>query len=118
MKATKHFILALATILLQPKAVWGQEPTDISGASVTVNNDKVILPNGTTWSSTWENLPLVVRDGSTTLAIGTDYDMKVFSTEESANNDEESTDVVTTIESDGIYYARITGKVMYTGKGP
>ena len=116
MKATKHFILALATILLQPKAVWGQEPTDISGASVTVNNDKVILPNGTTWSSTWENLPLVVRDGSTTLAIGTDYDMKVFSTEESANNDEESTDVVTTIESDGIYYARITGKVMYTGK--
>jgi len=89
----------------------------ISDETVAVNVDRLILPNGTTWEGPgWTTLPLEIKDGNTTLVIGTDYDVKVYSTETSANNNEETTDVVETILSDGIYYARITGKdELYTG---
>ena len=99
----------------QPLEVHVQK--NISDATVTVNVNRLILPNGTTWGTPdWTTLPLEIKDGNTTLAVGTDYDVKVYSTETSADNNEETTDVVETISSDGIYYARITGKdELYTG---
>jgi hypothetical protein len=82
----------------------------IADATVTVNIDKVILPNNTTWYSTWNDLPLIVIDDTAPLTIGTDYDVKVYLTEASANNDEETMDVVNEISTGGIFYARIIGK--------
>ncbi|MBO7539657.1 MAG: hypothetical protein J6T44_10275 [Prevotella sp.] len=82
----------------------------IADATITMNIDKVILPNNTIWNSTWNDLPLIVNDGTVPLTIGTDYDVKVYSTEASANGDEDATDVVDGISTGGIFYARIIGK--------
>lgn len=81
---------------------------DISHETVAVNIDKLILPNGTTWSETWVDLPLVVQDGNITLTIGTDYDLEVYS--DVALSTETK---VMSITGDGIYYAKLIGKNNY-----
>lgn len=88
----------------------------ISDETVTVNVNRLILPNGTTWEGPdWTTLPLEIKDGNTTLAVGIDYDVAVYSTAELAEAGDVST-ALTEISFDGIYYARIIGKdELYTG---
>lgn len=97
MKATKHFILALATMLLLPKAVWGQEPepttTDINTCTITVS------PNVLTYTGTEQTVDVTVTSGSATLTPNTDYEV-------SGNKGTNA----------GSYTITVTGKGNYSGE--
>ena len=84
-------------------------------ATITgLETDKLILPYDMTWTKgedwTTTTLPLVLKDGSTTLTNATDYSISVYQTQENATN---NTGEVNAIATDGIYYVKYTGKGTY-----
>lgn len=115
MNTMKQYILVIVAMLLMPTAVaWGQEQTT-SINTCTIENNRLILLNGTAWTKGnaepyWGALPLVLKDGTSTLANGTDYSVSVYSKQEDATN---NTNELTTITTDGIYYVKSTGKGTY-----